>query len=158
MRIVVFSDTHGNGFAVKNIVEKNKDVEHFIFLGDGNREICQAVERYPDKKFHIVSGNCDVGSAFPAVDFLELAGHRIMFCHGHTLGVSFTLEKITNYALYNNADIVCFGHLHARINKYQNGVHFLNPSSASCPRDGLKPAYAFIDLEPNGVFVSHVDL
>lgn len=158
VRVVVFSDTHGNGLAVNKIMEKNKDVSHFIFLGDGNREICQAVKDYPDKNFYIVAGNCDIASKFPKIAFLELGGHKILYTHGDTLGVSFTMTKIINQALYNNADIVCFGHLHARINEYQNGLHILNPSSASCPRDGKNPAYAFIDIEPNGVFISHVDL
>lgn len=158
LRVVVFSDTHGNGLAVKKIMEKNKDVQHFIFLGDGNREIRWAVGEYPDKEFHIVAGNCDIASKFPKIAFLELGGHKILYTHGDTLGVGFTLSKIENFALYNNADIVCFGHLHARINHYENGLHLVNPSSASCPRDGKKPAYAFIDIEPGGVFVSHVDL
>lgn len=158
MRVVVFSDTHGNKFALKKIMDNNKDVEHFIFLGDGNAEICEAVKNYPEKQFHIVAGNCDYSSKYPDVAFLELCGHKILYTHGHTIGVSFTLDKITTHALYNNADIVCFGHLHVRINTYKNGLHLLNPSSASCPRDGKRPAYAFIDLEPNGVFISHVEL
>ena len=138
MRIVVFSDTHGDGRAIDRIVEKNREVTHFIFLGDGMREIENAVTKYPDKEFHIVCG--------------------IMFTHGHLYDVNFTLDKLITKALYNNAHIVCFGHIHQRVNNYRNGLYILNPSSASCPRDGKRPAYAYIDIEDSGIFISHVDL
>ncbi|MBE6837106.1 MAG: YfcE family phosphodiesterase [Ruminococcus sp.] len=158
MRVVVFSDTHGNGIAIDKIVEKNKDVTHFIFLGDGMREIESAVKKYPDKEFHIVCGNCDSDSLYPDTGFLELCGKKIMFTHGHRYYVNFSLDKLITNALYNNAHIVCFGHLHERVNNYFNGIYILNPSSASCPRDGKKPAYAYIDIEESGIFIAHVDL
>lgn len=158
MRVVVFSDTHGNGRAIDKIIEKNKDVSHFIFLGDGMREIENAVKKYPDRKFHIVRGNCDTGSMYPETACLELCGHKIMYTHGHTHYVNFNLDRLVTNALYNNADIVCFGHLHARHNEYRNGIYVLNPSSASCPRDGKPPCYAFIDLEQSGVAINHVNV
>lgn len=158
MRVVVFSDTHGKGVAIDKIVERNKDVTHFIFLGDGMREIENAVTKYPDRQFHIVSGNCDSGSSYPDTSFLELSGKKIMFTHGHRYYVNFSLDKLITNALYNNAHIVCFGHLHERINNYFSGIYILNPSSASCPRDGKKPAYAYIDIEESGIFIAHVDL
>ena len=158
MRIVVFSDTHGDGRAIDRIVEKNREVTHFIFLGDGMREIENAVTKYPDKEFHIVSGNCDFNSTNPGTSIIELANKRIMFTHGHLYDVNFTLDKLITKALYNNAHIVCFGHIHRRVNHYRNGLYILNPSSASCPRDGKRPAYAYIDIEDSGIFISHVDL
>jgi len=158
MRVVVFSDTHGNGVAIDKIVERNKDVKEFIFLGDGMREIENAQVKYPDKNFHIVAGNCDSNSMSPNTGFLELCGKKIMFTHGHHYYVNYSLDKLITNALYNNAHIVCFGHLHERINEYRNGIYVLNPSSASCPRDGKKPAYAYIDIEESGIFIAHVDL
>ena len=71
MRVVVFSDTHGNGVAIDKIIERNKDVREFIFLGDGMREIENAQVKYPDKNFHIVAGNCDSNSMSPNTGFLE---------------------------------------------------------------------------------------
>lgn len=158
MRIVVFSDTHGNGRAVDRIIERNSGVSHFVFLGDGMREIQSAVEKYPDKEFHIVSGNCDYNSSYPAVGVFEAGGHRILFTHGHTCGVNFTLDRLKNLALYNNCDIALFGHLHCRIYSFENKIHILNPGSASVPRDGKPPCYAFIDIEKGGIVVNHVDL
>lgn len=158
MRIAVFSDIHGNGAAVEKIIEKNKGVKHFIFLGDGIREVEKAAENHPDKEFHIVAGNCDFSADYPKTDYFEIAGHKIMYTHGHTHYVKYGLERILLSAQCSGADIICFGHTHERVNEYFGGIYILNPSSASCPRDGKKPAYAFIDIENNGVFVSHVDL
>lgn len=158
MRIVVFSDTHGNAGAIDNIVERNKEVKHFIFLGDGQREVERAVEKYPDKEFHIVAGNCDFASKLPKEGFLEIGGHKILFTHGHAQAVGFSLDRLCYLALYNNADIALFGHTHARHYEYTNGVHMLNPGSASAPRDGNYPSYAFIDIEKGGIVYNHVSL
>ena len=158
MRVVVFSDTHGNGAVIDRIVSDNSSVSEFIFLGDGEKEIDKATLRYTDKNFHTVRGNCDFNSKKPDFSILELEGHRILFTHGHTFGVNFTLDRLVNFALYNNADIVLFGHLHVRHYEYRNKIHILNPSSASLPRDVKPPAYAFIDIEESGGVCGHVNL
>ena len=158
MRIVVFSDTHGNRFAIDKIVKKNPEVRHFIFLGDGERELDKARLSYPDVTFHNVAGNCDYGSMTPDSDIFMCEGHKIIFCHGHRVGVKYGVQGIPDFALQNNADIALFGHTHERFYDYRDGVHILNPGSASCPRDGFRPSYAFIDIEKGGIVCNHVDL
>ena len=39
MRIIVFSDTHGNYSAMHKIFKRNGDADLFIFLGDGERDL-----------------------------------------------------------------------------------------------------------------------
>lgn len=158
MRVVVFSDTHGNGLAVEKIIQRNKDVSHFVFCGDGYREVISAKEKYPDKNFYIARGNCDFGEDASDYGFLELCGHKILYTHGHLQGVNFSYDRLITLALYNNCDIICYGHLHERHCEYRNGVYIFSPSSASLPRDGKKPCYGFLDLEEKGVMMSHADL
>ena len=43
MRIIVFSDTHGNYSAMHKIFKRNGDADLFIFLGDGERDLDSAV-------------------------------------------------------------------------------------------------------------------
>ena len=58
----------------------------------------------------------------------------------------------------NNCNIVLFGHTHERLCSYDNGVYVINPGSCSCPRDGLAPSFAFIDVIGKDLFVNTVSL
>lgn len=50
MRIIVFSDTHGNYSAMHKIFKRNGDADLFIFLGDGERDLDSLRVQYLDKK------------------------------------------------------------------------------------------------------------
>lgn len=65
---------------------------------------------------------------------------KILFSHGHTFGVKYSLDRIYYKAKEIGAKIVLFGHTHCRYYSYEDGVHILNPGSASCPRDGKPKA------------------
>ena len=68
MRIIVFSDTHGNYSAMHKIFKRNGDADLFIFLGDGERDLDSLRVQYLDKKIVNVSGNCDFASLTPEND------------------------------------------------------------------------------------------
>ena len=57
MRIIVFSDTHGNYSAMHKIFKRNGDADLFIFLGDGERDLDSLRVQYLDKKIVNVAGN-----------------------------------------------------------------------------------------------------
>ena len=59
MRIVAFSDTHGNYSVMHKIFKKNGSADLFIFLGDGINEYNMLKTLYIDKKIIGVHGNCD---------------------------------------------------------------------------------------------------
>ena len=44
MKIIVISDTHGNMHRLKDVVEKNKDADLFLHLGDGAEEFFEVQE------------------------------------------------------------------------------------------------------------------
>ena len=158
-RIVVFSDTHGSFRHMNRIFRKNPNADLFIFLGDGEDELERVKRLYSDKNIISVCGNCDDYSNAPKELLYTAPDGRKLFCtHGNGYSVNSSLDRLYYRALELNADIVCFGHTHSRYYKYADGLHILNPGSASCPRDGLDPSYAFIDLLENGIFCTHVEL
>ena len=84
MRIVVISDSHRRSGNIKKILDAQQSARHIFFLGDVTGDIEDLIRLYPDKTFHIVSGNCDFFSSYPSSDIANIAGHGIFFTHGHT--------------------------------------------------------------------------
>lgn len=160
MRIIVFSDTHGDYAAIYKIFKSNSDARLFIFLGDGERDLDRLRVQYPDKKILSVSGNCDYTSLTPENDiYCTKNGIRIFFTHGHNWGVKYSCDRLFYKARDVFAQIVLFGHTHCRYYAYEDGIHILNPGSAGQPRDGKPACYAYIDItDDGGIFCSHVDL
>jgi len=143
---------------MKNIFDRNTEAELFIFLGDGERELDVIKTRYPDKKVLNVAGNCDFASFAPGMGVTEVSGEKIIYLHGHSHGVKAGTGGIVRLAKESNASIVLFGHTHQRYYSYIDGIHVLNPGSASQPRDGNKPSYSYIDITKAGIVCNHVDM
>lgn len=150
MRILVISDSHGRTSAIEEAIEAQPTAKHVFFLGDCVSDIEDLAYIYPDRSFHIVSGNCDGYSFYKSVDFIVLQGKKIIFTHGHSFSVKSGLERIKAFAETENAHIILFGHTHAAITEYENGRHFVNPGSLSHGSLGFR-SYAVIDIEENGV-------
>ncbi|MGN0606378.1 MAG: metallophosphoesterase family protein [Oscillospiraceae bacterium] len=161
MRIIVMSDSHGDYFAVEEIIQRNLSADMFIHLGDGERELDKIVVKYPYLNIYHVKGNCDCGSFSPDILNLNLEyGHKLIAVHGHNHAVKYdrSLEILKKAAKNNNSDIILYGHTHARDSRYDDGIFILNPGSASCPRDGNKPSFALIDITPKGIVTNIADL
>ncbi|MBR6101950.1 MAG: YfcE family phosphodiesterase [Ruminococcus sp.] len=156
-RIVVFSDTHGNLAAAAKILQMNSGCDHFVFLGDGIEEINVIKETYPTKKFYCVSGNCDKCD-IPTSDVIELFGHKLFLTHGHLFNVRDSLDQLIEAAKGEGVSFLLFGHTHRRWLSKEDGIYILNPGSASQPKDGLLPSYAFIEFSAYETTCIHVDL
>lgn len=150
MRIVVISDSHRKSGNIRKILDAQKKARHVFFLGDVTGDIEDIINFYPDMVFHIVSGNCDIFSVYPAADITEVAGHRIFFTHGHTLGVKYGTERLISAARTAGCDIALYGHTHVSKTLYEDGMYVVNPGSCAEPREGGK-SYAVIDIEKNGI-------
>jgi len=160
MRIIVMSDSHGNYNSIEKIIMRNTDAEWFFHLGDGERDVEQfKIEHYElaHKIIH-VAGNCDTSSMSPNYFILPVYNHKIFATHGHRYAVKMGLERITEVALEYGCDIIMFGHTHVRLNKYENGIFYLNPGSTSVPHDGTKPSFANIDISDYGVIINIADV
>ncbi len=150
MRILVISDSHKRGDIVEKIIKRESEAKHIFFLGDVVGDIEDFEYLYDDRCFHIVAGNCDCGAFKKSVDIETVEGVRILFTHGHTLGVKYGIERLGNYARDNMCSIALYGHTHISRISYDNGLYIVNPGSCSCSREGYN-SYAVIDITPQGI-------
>ena len=157
VRILVFSDSHGNTRNIIPALEAQTDARHALFLGDGAAKFMELASAFPNISFRAVSGNCDREDDLPLFRVLDIAGKRIYMTHGHGEGVKYSLGTLMKNALVNRADIVIYGHTHISRISYENSLHIINPGSVSQPRAG-RPSYAVIDITAGGVAPFIVEL
>ena len=150
LRILVFSDSHGNVSALRRALVAQKTAQHIFFLGDSLRDIEALEGEFPDRIFHNVSGNCDFAALSPRTAMENINGTLIFYSHGHPYYVKQSYVPFLQAAEKRNAKIALFGHTHSSLIKYENGVWLVNPGSVSLPREG-EPSYAVIDIEENGI-------
>lgn len=152
MKILVFSDSHGSPEFMKEMISRNRRADAVIFLGDGQRDIELMRSLFPEIAFITVRGNCDFGSDAPLKEIINLDGKRIFCAHGHEYNVKFTTYNIVCAAREAQADILLFGHTHQAVCEYDDGLHIMNPGSAS----GYGASCGVIDILPQGILTNIV--
>jgi phosphoesterase, MJ0936 family len=148
MRIIVFSDSHGNTKALEAIYHKHPAADRYIHLGDGMHDVRALREKYPGMNLLAVKGNTDFTSADAETAFLETDGKKIIYTHGHIFSVKQGLSRLEEYGEKKGAHIVLFGHTHEPYYNYRNGIHYLNPGKAemygAC-------RFGIVDITENGI-------
>ncbi len=142
MKILVFSDSHGNDYNMSIAIKKNKKAEVIIFCGDGHRDIEDIRRSFPEKKIYAVKGNCDWSCDFPLLITLELAGKKLLITHGHAQFVKEGLSRLIALGHKENADIVLFGHTHRQLTTADSKMLVMNPGSV-----GYEGNYGIIDID-----------
>jgi putative phosphoesterase len=139
------------------VLEKEKNADLFIHLGDGERDTAGFQTDIPFKDYYCVRGNCDPGHTSTEKIF-SAGGKTIFITHGHEYGVKHGLELLKNKAVEQKAEIVLFGHTHEGFEAYdsEHNIHFLNPGSISLPKPGKPPTYGVLELLNSGVAASVV--
>lgn len=150
MRIVVISDTHRHTEVIDKILSAQPEARYVFFLGDNAADIEDFEYLYPDKKFCVVSGNCDFNSFLPVVGMENVNGVNVFYTHGHTLGVKYTTANLLKAAKQSGCRIALYGHTHIAKILYEDGVYIVNPGSAAASREGSN-SYAVIDITDNGI-------
>lgn len=149
MRLLVFSDNHRDKDAVRLMIAQNPGLIHMISLGDSEMREKDLTEM----NIYGVKGNYPFEPKFPTELTLEFEGVRVYFTHGHLYGVKMGLSRLLNHALYNEIQMVCFGHTHRAMVRDIQGVIFVNPGSLSRTKLFAKASYALIDIEPKSIQV-----
>lgn len=157
MRIAVISDSHGQGHIVDRIIRREEQSDAIIFLGDVTNDIEDFTYEYTNKKFYIVSGNCDFFPTYPYTAVAEIGGIKIFITHGHTLGVKSGIGALCRAAKQSECQIALYGHTHTPNIKYEDGLYIVNPGSCARSRDGAN-SYAVIDIRDNGILPSIIRL
>ncbi|MCQ2417140.1 MAG: YfcE family phosphodiesterase [Oscillospiraceae bacterium] len=161
MQLLVISDTHGRYDVLCQVVYAHLDADIIVHCGDGEYEIAQFLADHPHlkTKFIQVRGNCDYDSNIPSTAVIPLPyGHQAVVAHGHTLMHGDLHKNLIQLAKDSEADIVLFGHLHARHDHFDEGIHIFNPGSAVQPRDQFPPGFGLIDVLEDGILTSHGNL
>ena len=155
MKLLVFSDSHGSSFAMREALARNRGtVDYAVFAGDGAGEFLSLAAEFSDVTFRAVAGNCDFMSSLPLEEEIDACGARILVVHGHKYGVKFSRTQLYLSARVRGFDVVIYGHTHEREEKYYpaegefHAVTLFNPGSAKSGDFGV------IDVGDGGVLCS----
>lgn len=157
MRIIVFSDSHGNTSNMEAALDCQTEARYVIHLGDGVEQLEDISMFYPSKQFIYLSGNNDWSSNHPYERLTEIGGIRIFMAHGHTQYVGYSTQRLLDTAKKCGAKIALYGHTHVAEVSYRDGIYIMNPGSIAQPRQGRK-SYGYIDITPQGIFCSTIEL
>ncbi|NLC69255.1 MAG: metallophosphoesterase [Clostridiaceae bacterium] len=152
MKILVFSDTHGDIKKAREAIKKNIDTDLIIHLGDYFRDAQKIRAEFPGIPVEYIYGNSDfMIDDTPAEKLLEFEGKRIFMTHGHKYSVKWNYQQLFDKAYELKADVLLFGHTHvAEIVKNGSG-YILNPGSISDPRGDSIESYAVIEINDGKV-------
>lgn len=150
MRLIVFSDSHGDSISLQMAIDKEHTADAIIFLGDGLNDFEYCKKRIHDKICIAVKGNCDSYFLdYPKSQTVTFAGKKIYCTHGDLEKVKFGAEMLRGKAAAEGFDIVLFGHTHKAMTAYEDGIYYMNPGSVR------ENSYGIIDIEENGIMCFH---
>ena len=142
MNILVFSDSHGHGDRIEDVIRRQiTPPDAIFFLGDGLRDL--AWINTGGVPIYSVRGNCDFYSSDAAEDelLINICGIRVFAAHGHRYSVKSGHSAMAAVAASKDADIMLFGHTHEPLCEcfdagetvfgvtLQKKLHILNPGS-----------------------------
>ena len=153
VKLGIISDTHGR---VPNPVhDALAGVDHILHAGDvGPVDVLTELEAIAPVS--AVLGNTDHGLALPETHVEEFAMHKFLI--HHIVDVSMLSQRVRAMLTEEHPDVVVFGHTHIPFQEEIDGILYLNPGSASQPRDFSAASVAIVDCAPTGLDVRFVPL
>ena len=172
MKILIFSDSHGDYETMHSATEKVMP-DMRIHLGDGIEEAKQLSEKHPNIKMITCLGNKDPEREDEElIKRMEICGKRFVMTHGHTL-ISYTyIDEIKGYQLTeenritsrnnmlvciaeNNADVLLHGHTHepylSIIPVGERSCWIMNPGRVGRVEGAAyKPTYGVLNISKAG--------
>lgn len=146
MKLVVFSDTHGNNAGMLRAAARvSPDV--LVHLGDYWRDAAALAEAFPDIPLHRVPGNCDFASRSEADDVFMAGAATVLATHGHIYAVKYGLYALEEAGRGAGASLVLYGHTHTARIDYLDGMTLLNPGTAGM---GAEKTFAVVEVNASG--------
>jgi len=131
MKIGVVSDTHATSFTQlpDQILRTLAEVDLIIHTGDFvARDVLDGLKRLGEVK--AVQGNMDseeLKQILPEKEILEIEGKRIGIIHGW--GSPHGIDDRVG-GMFDDVDIIVYGHSHYSQNEVKRGILFFNPGRA----------------------------
>ena len=130
MKLVLFSDSHGNVANMADVV-RLEHPDRVLHMGDLARDAEELARQFPDIPVTYVPGNCDGRRPdLPDERRFTLEGCKILMTHGHTYHVKAGPGAAIRAARETGARLLCFGHTHEAFCEFQNGLWIVNPGAA----------------------------
>lgn len=143
MCIGIVSDTHGDSYAIRRVIEQAGRVDAWIHLGDNTRD-AEAFGK-DGTPVYSVAGNCDFGGEKELR--ISLDGAEILAAHGHYYGVTAGTDRLAYRAEELGCNVALYGHTHIPKLDYDGKLYIINPGSPSCPRGGAPRTFAILTAE-----------
>ena len=132
MRIAVLSDTHISSFEniPRKILRASSTVDLIIHAGDfTSLDVLNGLKQLGEVK--AVQGNMDsaeLKSMLPIKEIIEIGKKRIGITHGsgNPWGIEHRVRK-----MFDQIDVIIYGHSHQSQNKVINDTLFFNPGKAT---------------------------
>ena len=156
MILAVVSDTHKKKSQIRKVLNKIKNADVLIHLGDNSEDVEDMMMEF-NKPIYSVRGNCDFSLRSPSERVEIIEGKKFFLTHGHRYSVKDSLMKLEYRALEIGADIVLYGHTHVANIEFNNGIWFINPGSAAVSR-GQFNSIAFIEIKDGVITPSIVEV
>ncbi len=147
MKVVVFSDAHGNKIIVERIISFNPDADFFVSLGDSELPLDFLV----DLDIIPIKGNYPRDAGFVYESVLEIANKKLLLVHGHKFKVQKSLMKLLRRAMDLDVDIVLYGHTHIAKVDRAGELYLFNPGSIKNPRSKLVPSYLILEITDESI-------
>lgn len=151
MKILVFSDSHGNVTNMKRAVQEECP-DRIFHLGDVVRDAQELAEAFPQIPLEHVCGNCDGYCDVPAQLIADVEGKRIMLTHGHLYHVKLGIGALLEAARKAGVDAVLFGHTHEALCTQHDNLWVINPGSI---RESWRSGYGVLEIM-NGALTCHL--
>lgn len=145
LRILVFSDSHGQYKPMKKAIEAQSEAEAIIFLGDGHRDFEYCKQYIDNKRIYSVKGNNDFHCEYPLRQIITENNENIYVTHGHYEYVKSSLSGLLIKARENNCKIALYGHTHNQQSDYYDGIYTF------CPGALYNDEYGVIDITDKGI-------
>ncbi|MEC9484784.1 MAG: YfcE family phosphodiesterase [Candidatus Izemoplasma sp.] len=153
VKILIFSDAHGDSDAIKRVLEWQQDAEYKISLGDLEIEEDLLLEH----DVIYVSGNSRHDPGFTDENSVSIHNHKILITHGHKYKVQKNLKRLMSQCKAEHYSIALYGHTHMASYQEISGITFINPGSISRPRNTLPPTYCVLTIDEHGLTCQYYD-
>ncbi len=162
MKLMVASDLHGSVYWTRKVIERFKEeqADYLVLLGDllyhGPRNPLpkeynpqEVIQLLNSIKHHIIAvrGNCDSEVDQMVLEFpmtadyqlIPMGNRKLMATHGHL----YEDEQILRFL--QKGDVMIFGHIHIPVLREKEGIYYLNPGSATLPKEDHPQTYAILN-------------